>query len=188
MSKKFKQRKGFTLIELVIVVCIIGIIAAVLYGTLALPRIQKAKQKAKQLNTMRNIVRIYKAIEEHRIDNGYIPFHSGPFTKDSELHESICPFFIGPKEFSFKDEWGEYLRIYTAEDQVYSIYGIELLSYEDMVLIVSLGRDGERDTFYVKKNQDGKFEFEDSWNLEDDLIMLDGKWIQCSKFAKEKLE
>ena len=67
MFSRFHNRKGFTLIELMIVVVIIGILAA-----LAIPRFMKATSKAKQSEAKQLLKQIYTMEHTYRQGNaGY---------------------------------------------------------------------------------------------------------------------
>ncbi len=73
MFSRFHNRKGFTLIELMIVVVIIGILAA-----LAIPRFMKATAKAKQSEAKQLLKQIYTMEHTYRQantrygDNGFV--------------------------------------------------------------------------------------------------------------------
>jgi prepilin-type N-terminal cleavage/methylation domain-containing protein len=64
MFSRFHNRKGFTLIELMIVVVIIGILAA-----LAIPRFMKATTKAKQSEAKQLLKQIYTMERAYRQAN-----------------------------------------------------------------------------------------------------------------------
>ena len=65
MFSKFHSRKGFTLIELMIVVVIIGILAA-----LAIPRFMQATVKSKQSEAKGILKQIYTMERTYRQENG----------------------------------------------------------------------------------------------------------------------
>jgi len=65
MFSKFHSRKGFTLIELMIVVVIIGILAA-----LAIPRFMQATTKSKQSEAKGILKQIYTMERTYRQENG----------------------------------------------------------------------------------------------------------------------
>ena len=65
MFSKFHSRKGFTLIELMIVVVIIGILAA-----LAIPRFMQATTKSKQSEAKQLLKQIYTMQRTYRQANG----------------------------------------------------------------------------------------------------------------------
>ncbi len=65
MFSRFHNRKGFTLIELMIVVVIIGILAA-----LAIPRFMQATTKSKQSEAKQILKQIYTMQRAYRQENG----------------------------------------------------------------------------------------------------------------------
>ena len=65
MFKRFHGRKGFTLIELMIVVVIIGILAA-----LAIPRFMQATTKSKQSEAKQLLKQIYTMQRAYRQETG----------------------------------------------------------------------------------------------------------------------
>lgn len=61
-------RKGFTIIELLVVVAIIGILAAIILATLASPR-----DRANDASRLQAVKEIQKALQLYVANNGYFP-------------------------------------------------------------------------------------------------------------------
>lgn len=68
MKKFMKNQKGFTLVELLIVVIIIGILTAI-----AIPVYRNASQNAERRSVEANLKTIDSAIQQYINDNGKIP-------------------------------------------------------------------------------------------------------------------
>jgi len=66
MLKMFKNCKGFTLLELLVVVLIIGILASI-----ALPQYNKAVEKARVTEALLNIKAIEESAQRYILANGY---------------------------------------------------------------------------------------------------------------------
>ncbi|MFH1287636.1 MAG: prepilin-type N-terminal cleavage/methylation domain-containing protein [bacterium] len=68
MKKVFKSEKGFTLIELMIVIAILGILAAV-----AIPNFLNARGKAQDASALSTLEAIKTSMEMYAADNGTYP-------------------------------------------------------------------------------------------------------------------
>ena len=68
MKKIFKNEKGFTLIELMIVIAILGILAAV-----AIPNFLNARGKAQDASALSTLEAVKTAMEMYAADNGSYP-------------------------------------------------------------------------------------------------------------------
>lgn len=71
MRKMFKSKKGFTLIELMIVIAILGILAAV-----AIPNFLNARGKAQDAAALSTLEAVKTALEMYAADNGTYPISS----------------------------------------------------------------------------------------------------------------
>ncbi|MEG3007608.1 MAG: prepilin-type N-terminal cleavage/methylation domain-containing protein [Oscillospiraceae bacterium] len=68
MKKLFKNKKGFTLVELMVVVAIIGILTAI-----AIPVYNSVTSKADQRTCDANVRILKAAVENYHVDNGKYP-------------------------------------------------------------------------------------------------------------------
>jgi general secretion pathway protein G len=97
-----KNQKGFTFVELLIVVAIIGIISA-----MAVPNLIHGLQRAKISRTKADLRTIAIALEMYRLDYGFVPFKSLIVPID-DIPE-LTRYFKG----ATVDSWGEFLYYYS---------------------------------------------------------------------------
>jgi len=119
-----RDHKGFTLVELLVVVAILGIIASI-----AMANLTNALDKGKQKRTMSDLHSIGEAIEAYHIDHASYPRGVSDW---ATLQASISPFFI--KAPPSQDGWSHLWTVSTdAEGAAYTV--------------VSLGKDGYPDSW-----------------------------------------
>jgi len=136
-----KKMKGFTLIEMLIVVAIIGILAALL-----IPNAMSALQKAKQKGSVKDINTIATAMLEYVTDKGYAPASAaGEIEENDETVQALQGFYI--KIMPIRDQWGNPFYVYGGQGCSGNAFDIELPSGQeewgnDEFIVGSLGRNG----------------------------------------------
>jgi general secretion pathway protein G len=106
INMKQKKSKGFTLIEIMIVIAIIGMLAG-----LILPKIQGRSEEAKKVIVKQEIASIMNALKFYKLDNGVYP------SQDQGLSALVNKPSIGQIPSNWKkdgyldkmpkDPWGE---------------------------------------------------------------------------------
>lgn len=145
MKRSFREEKGFTLIEIMVVLIIIGLLAGIV-----VPKLMGRTEEAKRTKTMVQIKNLQSSIDLYRLDSGSYP------TTDQGLQALVEKPAIGeiPKKWKEggyidkipKDAWGNnYVYISPGVHGEYDIY--------------SYGADGE-------EGGEGKNTDIQSWNLE----------------------
>jgi type II secretion system protein G len=165
-----KRRRGFSLIELLIVVAVIGILASI-----AVPNFMTAVHRAKQKSTMKDIVSISAAITNYVTDNESTPFQDGTYNGSTDFYKTLSPFYI--KVLPINDKWGNNFRVWTGESA--NQYGISNPTRNDF-LVASFGRDNKQDSFFFRPNdpEGGGFLLTRMSDFNKDLIMWNGSWIR----------
>jgi prepilin-type N-terminal cleavage/methylation domain-containing protein len=173
-----KNEKGFTLIEVLIVVAIIGILAVLL-----IPNAITAIQKTKQKSTMKDIVSMATAAMDYTHDQGtWNISQTGDLAENNEFILAISPMYI--KICPVVDHWGNPYKVYVgAAAAVRSIDDTEL-GPEDFV-IESYGRDGISDGWaYNPADTSGDYYTVDSMlAFKWDLVNWNGGWIRAPLVA-----
>jgi len=172
----FRKKDGFTLIEMLVVVSIVGILAALL-----IPVFLTSIQKAKQKGTMQDMNGIAKSLIDYITDRGYVPEQSGPMMPGSSFTEELNPFYV--KALPLIDQWGTAFYIYcgTAVDSA-GIGGVTATGPDDFI-IISLGRDRTQDPITFNPMDPGTVYFELTAlpAFDQDLIIWNGSWIHAPK-------
>ncbi len=88
MKARQLSRKGFTLVELVVVILVLGIIAAV-----AAPKMFDTAGDARDNSTIQSLAVVRDAIELHRAQNGAFP---GDLGTEADLKADLVLFLKGP--------------------------------------------------------------------------------------------
>lgn len=141
--------------------------------------------RAKQLESLREVTFINQAITDYTVDCGIPPEQAGTYTTGSQLNEALSPFYI--KVLPINDGWEGGYRVYSGRacNGVYD--GIEGCTEKD-VLIVSYGRDGKRENWIYdpKKPEAGLYELKSEKDYDKDLVMWNGNWIRAPRIANKR--
>ena len=171
-----RPAKGFTLVEMLVVVVIVGILAALL-----IPQFITSVQKAKQKGTMQDMNGIAKSIIDYITDVGYAPEQSGAMVAGSTFVEELRPFYV--KAMPMMDQWGTAFNVYcgTAIDSA-GVSGVTATGPDDF-LIISYGRDRQTTPFSFDPldPQTAYFELTSLPSFNQDLIIWNGSWIHAPK-------
>ena len=116
----FKRSRGFTLIEVMVVVVILGILAAIV-----VPKIMSRPEQARMVKVKQDILAIQSALDLYKLDNGIYP------TTDQGLEALVKKPSSTPVPQNWKsdgylqqlpnDPWGEPYQ-YTNENEKLKIY------------------------------------------------------------------
>jgi len=131
--------QGFTLIELMVVVVILGILAAVV-----VPRVMDRPEQARISATRNNIQAIRSALDMYKLDNQYYP------TTDQGLDALV----VKPESPPEPSNWNRYMEKIPADP------------WGNPYLYLEPGKHGDVDIFSA--GPDGRADNEDdigSWNL-----------------------
>jgi prepilin-type N-terminal cleavage/methylation domain-containing protein len=173
-----KTNKGFTLIEILIVVAIIGILAALL-----IPNAITAIQKSKQKSTMKEIMSIATAATDWISDNGEWSFaQSGDINAASTFVQEISPFYI--KICPVVDEWGEPYKVYLGV--LAAIRNIQATDVgPDDFIIESYARDGITDGWIYDPatTNDDYYTVSNVAAFRFDMVCWNGSWIRSPRVA-----
>jgi type II secretion system protein G len=175
-----KKRKGFTLIEMLVVITIIGILAA-----LFVPIIAGAIQKAKQKGTMQDMNTLAKAITEYITDHGAPPPQAGPLSSATAFYSALSGFYL--KVMPQNDQWRTAFNVYCGTAITGANIGGISSAGDDDFLIQSLGRDGASTPFTYDPASPGSAFFKVSTmsDFDQDLVNWNGTWIHAPRHFQQ---
>jgi len=175
-----KKRKGFTLLEMLVVVAIIGILAA-----LFIPLIAGAMQKAKQKGTMQDMNTLAKAITEYITDHSVAPVQDGPLSMATTFYSALSGFYL--KVMPQNDQWGTALNVYCGTAVAGANIGGISSAGDDDFLIQSFGRDRSSTPFTYDPASPGSafFRVAAMSDFDQDLVNWNGTWIHAPRHFQQ---
>ncbi len=116
-SRDYKKAAGFTLIEVMVVVVILGILAA-----LIVPKIMSRPEQARRVKVKQDILAIQSALDLYKLDNGFYP------STDQGLQALVTKPTTPPTPRNWKsdgylqetpvDPWGEAYQYLNDDDKL----------------------------------------------------------------------
>jgi general secretion pathway protein G len=118
-----RSKSGFTLVELLVVVAIIGILVGIVLGVSGLANRKSANSKAAS-----DIERLKGALEEYRLATGSYPVTNMALTLSNAIHQFDA-------ELKYIDPWGRPYQYYRTGGYTYRLWsqGISTTTTEDDV-------------------------------------------------------
>ena len=170
--------------DLELLVLMPAIQAAGIMAAVAVPNAITAVQKAKQKNSMKDILVISTSLADYVTDNGITPKQDGIYDRNSEFNKALSPFYV--KILPVKDSWGNNFRVYCGK-ACNGKYGISGAVADDFV-VVSYGRDGKKDSwkFSSSNPEAGLFVVEGMEDFDKDLVMWNGSWIRAPRLTRKR--
>ncbi len=95
MKQQFNKNTGFTLIEIMVVVVILGILAAIV-----VPKIASRPEQARVVRAKQDIAAIENAMELYKLDNGFYP----------STDQGISALVTKPSSDPIPAGWHQYLK------------------------------------------------------------------------------
>ena len=144
----------------------------------------EATDKAKQLQSMREVTFINHAMTDYMTDIGVPPVQSGTYTRGGEFNKALSPFYI--RDLPVSDAWDGNYCVYSGKACNGVYQGIEGCTEKD-ILIISYGRDGKKENWKYdpKKPEAGLYELKSDSDYDKDLVIWNGTWIRAPKIAKK---
>jgi general secretion pathway protein G len=143
MNQRFKNHSGFTLLEILVVMAILGILAVIV-----VPRLSEKPKQARRLKAVLQIKSLQDALEEFHIDRSVYPTSEQGLESLTHSDAEEGKRYLDSDRIPL-DPWGH--------AYLYLSPGLEGRAYD----ILSLGQDGRRGG----KGWDKDIE---SWSLEED--------------------
>jgi general secretion pathway protein G len=117
-----RHQKGFSLIEIMVVVVIMGILASIV-----VPKLMSRPDEARAVKAKQDVLTLQNAIELYKLDNGIYP------TTDQGLNALVEQPQSGPQATHWKsylkslpkDPWGrDYIYLYPGSHGEFDIYSL----------------------------------------------------------------